>query len=110
MATAEQVDGTTAAGAADEGRPARRLVDRLTLVAAVVEPLLLYPQAVGILVHRDARAVFLPTWCGVCLMTALWVWYAVVHRERTVLLYQGLFLLADLLVVLGALRYGGRWS
>lgn len=95
---------------ADADRARRRWVDRLTMVAAVVEPLMLYPQGVQILVHRNGAAVYLPTWLGIDVLTAIWVWYAAVHRERLVLLYQSLFLVADALITIGALWYGGRWS
>lgn len=40
-------------------------------------------------------------------MGAIWVWYAIVNRERIVLIYQGLFLVIDSVVLVGAIVFGG---
>lgn len=41
-------------------------------------------------------------------MTAIWVWYAFVHKEKMILVYQGLFFIVDGAVIVGALLYGGQ--
>lgn len=86
-----------------------KLVDRLTLVAAIIEPLITLPQAAVIFQHRSATAVSLSTWVGYECLTIVWLWYAIVHREKMILLYQGLFFITQAAVVLGGLMYGAKW-
>jgi uncharacterized protein with PQ loop repeat len=105
--TADTLQEQTASSGEDHRH---RLVDRLTLVAAVIEPLFLYPQAMEILIHRNATAVYVPTWLGINLLTGIWIWYAMVHKQHLVLLYQVLYLIANTLIIIGALTYGGRWT
>lgn len=84
-------------------------VDRIIIIGAVVEPLFVLPQAISIFRDKSAEGVVIVTWLGLSLLTALWVWYAYVHKEKMVLLYQSLFLAFNTLVIVGALLYGGRW-
>jgi hypothetical protein len=42
-------------------------------------------------------------------MTLIWLWYGIVHKEKTILIYQGLFFVIDGAVVVGAFLYGGSW-
>lgn len=84
-------------------------VDRIIIIAAVVEPMFILPQAVSIFRTKSAEGVVITTWLGLSVLTALWVWYAYTHKEKMVLLYQSLFLTFNMLVILGALTYGGRW-
>ena len=84
-------------------------VDRIIIVAAVVEPMFVLPQALAIFRSRDASGVAIMTWLGLSALTAIWVWYAYVHKEKMVLLYQSLFLTFNILVIIGAAMHGGKW-
>ncbi len=85
------------------------LVDRLIYFAAIVEPFFSLPQAYQIFVTRSANDVSLLTWAGFQVMTAVWIWYAIVHKEKMILIYQGLYFIIDGLVLIGAIRYGATW-
>lgn len=85
------------------------LVDRLTLIAAILEPLFTLPQVVKVFRFHDASSVSVLTWLGFDLLSLVWLWYGVIHRERVILVYQGLFFLFQSLVVIGGIMYGARW-
>lgn len=86
-----------------------KLVDRATFVVAIVEPLITIPQVLTIFTHHNAAGVSLSTWAGYDVLTVVWLWYAIVHKERVILLYQGLFMIVQTAVVIGCLMYGAKW-
>lgn len=85
------------------------LIDRATFVVAVLEPLVTLPQAATLYVHKTAAGVSLSTWVGYEVLTVVWLWYAVVHRDKLILLYQGLFFIIQTAVIAGGLMYGAKW-
>lgn len=85
-----------------------RIVDRLIYLAAVAEPLFSLPQAYEVYHNRSAGSVSILSWLGFELMTLIWIWYGIVHREKTILIYQTLFFLIDGSVMVGAIYYGGK--
>jgi uncharacterized protein with PQ loop repeat len=85
-----------------------RLIDRLIYVAAIVEPLFSLPQAIEVYRTKSAGSVSVLSWLGFEVMTLIWIWYAVVHKERMILIYQTLFFVIDGAVLAGAIYYGGR--
>lgn len=85
-----------------------KVVDRLTYMAAIVEPLFSLPQAYQIFHDRSAGSVSILSWIGFEVMTLIWLWYGVVHKEKMILVYQGLFFIIDGSVLFGAIYYGGK--
>ena len=85
-----------------------KIVDRLVYMAAIVEPLFSLPQAYQIYHHHSAADVSILSWIGFECMTLIWLWYGIVHKEKMILIYQGLFFIIDGSVLIGALYYGGR--
>lgn len=83
------------------------LVDRLIYVAAIVEPLFSLPQAIAIYRTKSAGSVSILAWAGFQVMTSIWIWYAIVHKEKMILIYQSLFFVIDGVVLIGAIYYGG---
>jgi len=81
-------------------------VDRIIYAVACIEPLFSVPQAYEIFRAHSAVNVSIVTWIGYEAMTAIWVWYSIVHRDKLLLLYQGLFLVIDGSIIVGALIYG----
>lgn len=85
-----------------------KLIDRLVYVAAIVDPLFSLPQAYSVWHERSAGSISILSWAGFEVMSAIWIWYAVVHHERTIFIYQVLFFVIDGLVLAGAIYYGGK--
>src|SRR5258708_9703309 len=76
------------------------LVDRLTFIAAVLEPLFTLPQVIAILRDHTAAGVSLTTWVGFDCLTMIWIWYGFTHKEKLILLYQGLFFIVQTTVII----------
>jgi uncharacterized protein with PQ loop repeat len=85
------------------------LVDRVTYVVAIVEPIITIPQAATIFVHRTAAGISLSTWIGYEVLTFVWLWYAVAHKDRLIFLYQVLYFFVQTAVIIGGLMYGAKW-
>lgn len=86
-----------------------KLVDRLTFMAAVLEPLITLPQVYEIFHQKTAAGVSISSWVGYEILTLIWLWYGIVHSEKLVIIYQGLFSITMLGVIIGAIMYGGSW-
>src|SRR5690606_21994961 len=85
------------------------IVDRLTYAAAVIEPVITIPQAMIIFRDQTAAGISLSSWVGYQVLTAVWIWYAIVHKERLILVYQGLFFIIQAAVITGGVMYGAKW-
>lgn len=86
-----------------------KLVDRATFIVAILEPLVTVPQVITIFADKTAAGVSLATWFGYEILTLVWLWYGFVHKDRIILLYQGLFLIVQSGVIVGGLMYGAKW-
>lgn len=86
-----------------------QVVDRLTYAAAIIEPVITIPQAVIIFREQTAAGVSLGSWIGFQILTAIWVWYGIVHRDWLIITYQGLFFIVQGFVIAGAIIYGASW-
>lgn len=90
-----------------KNRANSNLVDRLVYLAAIIEPLFSLPQAYNIFHHKAAANVSILSWLGFEVMTLIWLWYGFVHKEKMIVIYQGLFFIIDGAVLVGAIYYGG---
>jgi uncharacterized protein with PQ loop repeat len=87
----------------------KEISEKMVYVAAIVEPIITIPQAYVIFKDQTAAGVALSSWIGYQLLTLVWIWYAIVHKERLILVYQGLFLIIQAFVIVGAIMYGAPW-
>ena len=87
----------------------RFFIDKIILGVAIIEPLFTLPQVIIIFRNKNATDVSIFTWLGFNLMTLMWIWYAIAHKEKIVLIYQLLFFLINCFVIIGAIMYGGQW-
>lgn len=84
-------------------------VDRLTYGAAILEPAITIPQVYQIFSQKTAAGISLLSWIGYEVMTMVWIWYAVAHKERVIFVYSGLFFIVQAAVIVGGLMYGASW-
>lgn len=84
----------------------RRYFDYFMYAVGSLAPLALVPQVIELYGSKNASGLALSTWGILSLINLLWVVYAVLHKERPILVANlGMFLL-NFSVVLGILRYG----
>lgn len=84
-------------------------IDKLIIAVAIVEPICTLPQSIAVFRNHDAGGISILTWIGFDILTLIWLWYAIVKKEKVVFLYQILYLVFDTLVIIGAVLYGGQW-
>jgi MtN3 and saliva related transmembrane protein len=83
-------------------------IDRLVNVIAVVGPLTSVPQIAEIwFIDKSAVGVSLVTWSLFLLMACIWLLYGIVHKARPIIISNSLWILAQAIIVLGALYYDG---
>lgn len=79
---------------------------RLTLIAAVFQPLMTLPQAVQIYSTQDATGVSLWTWLGFLFFGSIFLIYGITYRLKPIILAQSLWFVMQLSVVIGILLWG----
>lgn len=82
-----------------------RLLDGIMYGAGVVAPLVSIPQLLEIYKNHNAAGISVLTWSGYTLLSVLWLTYGVVHREQPIIVAHALWLLVNVLVVIGAILY-----
>lgn len=84
-----------------------RLLDFVVYVAGIAGPLATVPQIVKIYSTQDAAGVSLMSWSIFALFDIPWIIYALVHKERPLVVCYTLWLIANVTVAVGVLLYGG---
>jgi uncharacterized protein with PQ loop repeat len=79
---------------------------KLVYIAAFIGPLSIGPQIAEIwFVDKNAMGVSLLTWSGFSLLSLVWLVYALDRRDRPLIISNALWLIGELIVVAGAIRY-----
>ena len=90
---------STSARAADAGLP------RLLGAMSIFTMLMTLPQIVTIWTQRQASGVSVLTWSAYLVSAVLWLWYGLRKGDRTLYLPCIGWIVLDLAVIAGALRY-----
>ena len=83
-----------------------RVLDIVVYIAGIVGPLATIPQVLEIYTTRSAAGVSFFTWGVYALFDIPWIVYAIVHRERPLLVCYILWFLFNSSVAVGVLLYG----
>jgi len=86
--------------------PRVALLDSIVLFFGIVGPLANVFQAFKIFTEQTAAGLSLFAWSFFVLVNLVWIVYAIVHKERLILISYIMWLLTNLLVVIGILMYG----
>lgn len=85
-------------------------IDRLVNVIAFIAPLSSLPQIIEIwFIDNNAHGVSLVTWSLFVVMSTVWLFYGLVHKQRPIIVSNVLWIIAQGLVVIGALRFDLDW-
>ena len=87
----------------------KRPIEKFIYLVAIIEPLMSLPQVIQIYKNKSAEDVSLLTWVGYEAMALIWIWYGVVVKDKSIILYQTLFFLIDGSLMVGAILYGAQW-
>ena len=90
--------------------PSHVFLDKLVYLIAAVGPFSSLPQIIEIwFKDHSAEGVSLLTWLMFMLMSVVWLWYGITRRDKPLIISNALWILTDLAVIAGAIRYDGDW-
>ncbi|MCR4328363.1 MAG: PQ-loop domain-containing transporter [Patescibacteria group bacterium] len=79
------------------------IIDELAIVVGVVVALFNIPQLITIWANHDISGVSLTSWTGFFFGSIFWLYYAILHKEKVLVLTFSINLLAHAFIVLGIL-------
>jgi len=86
---------------------AESVVRRMAYIAGLIGPFTALPQAVCIWITHQAAGVSLFSSVGFTAVASIWLAYGIVLRQGPIVLSSLLWVILDLGIVAGVLRYGG---
>lgn len=86
-------------------RHSTTLIDRLMMITAIVYPLTGVPQAVQIFATHDASGVSWISWVAFLIFDFIELWYGFAHRLRPLILSGILWVIVELVIVVGIIIY-----
>lgn len=82
-----------------------RSLSRLTLILAVVSPLMTLPQIYEIWIKQRATGVSMLSWGFYVFSSSIWLLYAIKIKDRALYISSALWVIAQAIVVLGLVFY-----
>lgn len=86
-----------------------RTVDKTAYVAALLGPMTTVPQIITIYRTHSAEDISILAWAGFSLYSAFWILYGWVHRDVPLTLANLLWTILQVMVMVGAILWGGTW-
>jgi uncharacterized protein with PQ loop repeat len=83
----------------------KREILEIAYFVAVVQPIMVLPQAVQIFAHHSARDVSLLTWAMLLIFNTSNFIYALVFNIKPIIINNAIWMLVDAAVVIGVLLY-----
>lgn len=83
-----------------------KFLDNLVLAISVIFPFVTLPQVFLIWVKKNAQGVSILTWTLYFVLTIPLLIYGIVHREKPFVIMYSLWLIIDLMIIVGVLLYG----
>lgn len=80
-------------------------VDRLMMVVALLHPLSGLPQIIDIYVNQNVAGVSILTWIGFMSFGSIYLYYGILHKLKPVILTQILWMIVDVMVIIGVLIF-----
>lgn len=83
----------------------KRVLDYFVYVVGILMPLLTIPQVLRVWVTKETAGISLITWVVYLLGSLVWLVYGCVHYDKKIIVCNALFVLVNLLVVIGVIIY-----
>ena len=78
-------------------------IDKLVYLAVVFGPLMTLPQVYTIWIQQS-NDVSVISWVSYLIIAVIWLFYGIKHREKPIILVQLLWIVVDVLIVVGLMR------
>ena len=82
-----------------------KFLDKFLLIVAVIGPLLSLPQILKIYVEHNTSGVSVLTWGLFAFFNIPWIIYGIVHKDKPIIIGYSLWLVTNIVIVVGALMY-----
>ena len=83
----------------------KRLMDKLIYVVGIAGPLMTIPQVAKIWLEKSAAGISIIAWISYIVSSAIWLIYGIMHKDKPITISSLMFVVVNLLVVIGALIY-----
>jgi len=84
----------------------KRLMDKLIYVIVFVGPIMTIPQVYNIWIEKNASGVSLISWTTYLFTAVFWLIYAVMHKEKPLILPSIIWIILEILIILGIVIHG----
>lgn len=84
----------------------KRLMDRLIYVIVFVGPILTIPQVTKIWIEKNASGVSIISWSAYLITAIFWLIYAIMHKEKPLILSSSIWIALEALIVIGIFIHG----
>jgi len=81
------------------------ILDKLTLAAGIIGPLMVIPQIYKIYSSRNAAGVSALSWFAFAFLDIPFIFYGKVHKDKPIIITYIMFFVANLIVGIGAVLY-----
>ncbi len=88
-----------------EAAERRLLFDKVMYLVGLFAPLMTVPQIYKIWVYQDAGGVSALSWGGYMLGSIFWFVYGIIHKEKPLIICNGVAAFLQFLVVVGTLFF-----
>ena len=83
----------------------KKTVERIALVAGILQPLITLPQIVQIYSNQSAQDVSLATWLGYLIFGVIFLFYGYIFKLRPIFYGQIIWVTMQCVTVIGILLY-----
>lgn len=84
----------------------KRLIDKVIYVVGIGAPLMTIPQLTKIWIEKNASGVSVISWASYLIAAIVWLIYGIAHKEKPIILAYSLWIIFEILIVVGTLMYG----
>jgi len=79
----------------------KRFMDKLVYISTFFGVVANIPQLTEIWIHKRIEGVSVITWIGFLLGSSFWLLYGIIHKEKPIIITNGLFVTIQFFIVLG---------
>jgi uncharacterized protein with PQ loop repeat len=84
-------------------------ISKAAYVAALAGPLSSIPQMWEIWMDRNAQGVSFVTWTLFLITSLVWLAYAIIHKDRPLIVSNSLWVVVEAIIMVGAALYDTDW-
>ena len=83
----------------------KNFLDKIIYVVGVLGPIMTLPQLFKIWVEKDASGVSLFSWSGYLMTASIWLVYAIVHKEKPLIITYISWIIVEVFLIIGIVIY-----